>query len=106
MNSHLTREYFVIRTVGNDAIGLLSMLVPNNASPVYNFSLHRPEHKNTIEECMDLNYTSIDFAEFETHLEAFETLKELDVVETWVDSTNTIKNVLLKKPEKADDSTD
>jgi hypothetical protein len=104
MNTYLNREYFVLKTGSGDAIGLATMIVPSISTPTYNFSLHRPERKNTDGEFMDLMFTSIDFAEFETHRDAFETYKEVDVVETWTEASNTITHVLVKKSEDDTDA--
>ncbi len=99
MNNHFRRDYFILKTNSGDAIGLASFIVPKNLTTVYEFSLHRPKHKDTEGEFLDLMHTSIDFAEFETHRDAFETHREVEVVEVWNDSTPSVTSVMVKKPE-------
>jgi len=102
MNSNFRREYFVLRTMGNDPIGLVSLIRPISDSCVYEFSLHRPQDKNTDNEFMDLTFTGMDYPEFETHRDVFETHPELEVVNTYYSSsnmTNTL-HVLVRAVEK------
>ncbi len=100
MNSNLKRDYFILKTNSGDAIGLVTLISPKNATPIYEFSLHRPDHKDTDGEFLDLMYTSIDFAEFETHRDAFQTHSEVEVVEVWNDSTPSTTSVLVQKKQE------
>lgn len=104
MNSYLNREYFVLKTSSDDAIGLLSLILPTVGPSTFNFSLHRVGHDHKNDEFMDLSHKSIDYAEYETHLAAFETLKELEMVQSWSDSTNTILYVMVRQPEESDET--
>ncbi len=104
MNSNFSREYFVLKTESGDAIGLLSIILPSISATSYNFSLHRPERINTDGEFLNLMFTTIDFAEFETHRDGFETFKEVELVRTWTESSNNITYVLVKKPEEKPDA--
>ena len=106
MNNNFKRNYFILRTNSGDAIGLLSLIVPKTSTTMYSFSLHRPDHKDTEGEFLDLMDTTIDFAEFETHRDAFQTHSELEVIEVWNDSTPSTTCVLVQKKleEKSDDN--
>ena len=107
MNSKLNRMYYVLRTNSSDAIGLLSMMVPINESSMFEFSLHRPECKDKPSEFMDLVYTEMDFAEYQTHRDAFETYEELEIVQTWVPTGTSVPiTVLVKKKENSNESTE
>lgn len=104
MNSKLNRMYYVLRTNSSDAIGLLSMLVPINETSMFEFSLHQPEYKDKPNECLDLMFTEMDFAEYQTHRDAFETYDELEIVQTWVPTGTSVPiTVLVKKKENSND---
>jgi len=107
MNSKLERKYFVIRTNSNDAIGLLSLLVPINDASTFEFSLHNPTCKDKPNECLDLMFTDMDFAEYETHRDAFETYDELVVVQIWTPAlTGMPTTVLVKKKDEDNEPND
>ena len=104
MNSKFNMMYYVLRTNSNDAIGLLSLMVPNNETSMFEFSLHNPECRDQPNEFLDLMYTEMDFPEYQTHRDAFETYDELEVVQTWVPTGTAIPiTVLVKKKENSDD---
>ena len=103
MNSRFTREYFVLKTMGGDAIGLLTLIRPMDDACTYEFSLHRPEYRNTDNEFMDLSYTRMDYPEYETHRDVFETHVDLEVVHETFSSTNmtnTLSVLVRKKPDE------
>ena len=84
MNSELTREYYFLRTASSsEAIGVVTMIRPTGDATTLHFSLHRPQDMHKGDEFMDLTYTSADYAEFETHRDAFKTLPEMEIVETY-----------------------
>lgn len=94
-----SRHYFIIKT-GNETLGFLSLAVPEAETGIFNFTLHRPELAHTDDEFMDLTYTTIDKAEWETHINAFETHKPLEVDHRiWTTSASMGIDVLLTKKE-------
>ena len=94
----------MLKTFSGDAIGLLSLVVPVNESSGIDFSLHRPKYKDTPNEFLDLMFTEMDFAEFETHRDAFQTYEELELVQMWVPTGTAVPaTVTVKKKDKADD---
>lgn len=104
MNSRLERKYYVLKTFSGDAIGLLPLMVPMNESSMIDFSLHQLKYIDTPNEFMDLTFTEMDFAEYETHRDAFQTYDELEVVQTWVPTGTAVPiTVLVKKKDKAND---
>jgi len=68
---------------------------------VTEFSLFRPERSGTDQLFVDLVFTAIDFAEFETHRDAFQTHVELDVVKEW--TANGITSVMVQQKEGTDE---
>ncbi len=104
MNNNFKRDYFILKTNSGDAIGLVSLIVPINTSTVYEFSLHRPEHKDTEGEFVDLMSTSVDYPEYETHRDVFETHSEVEVIKTWFTSGNNTSVLVKKQEEKSDDN--
>jgi len=104
MNTKIVRNYYVLRTGSSDAIGLLSLIVPLNETGMFEFSLHQPDCKDKPNEFLDLTYTEMDFAEYQTHRDAFETYDELEVVQTWVPTGTAVPiTVLVKKKEHSND---
>jgi hypothetical protein len=102
MNSKFDRKYFVLRTMGGDAIGLASIIVPSNDIGLFEFSLHHPSNRDKPNEFTDLTYTEMDFAEFETHRDVFETYGEVEIVKEWVPrGVGDSVHVLVKKPDAA-----
>ena len=104
MNTKFERKYFALRTNSNDAIGLVSLMVPISDASMFEFSLHHPACEDGPNEFMDLTFTDMDFAEYETHRDAFETLDELEIVQIWTPTlTGTPVTVLVKQKDKAND---
>lgn len=102
MNSRFQREYFIIRTMSGDPIGLVSLVRPMSDASSYEFALQRPEHRDTDKEFLDLTFTSVDFPEYESHRDVFETHTELEVKEQFyssTDMTNTLY-IILRKPDE------
>lgn len=97
MNTKFERNYWVLKTKSADAIGLLTTINPIGDVATFEFSLHCPQHTGSMDEFMGLNGTSIDFAEFETHRDAFKTLEELEVVGTWLTVSGTTRSTLVRK---------
>lgn len=104
------RQYFLIKTMGaQETIGFLSLCVPSAESGVFNFTLHRPEKAHTEGEFLDLSYTSIEPAEWETHIDALETHKPLEVEKViWTTSSMSGVDVLLRQVNtgRTEDTTD
>jgi hypothetical protein len=104
MNNKLDRKYFVLRTNSSDAIGLLSLVVPSNEMGMFEFSLHQLKYKDQPNEFLDLMYTEMNFPEYETHRDAFETYDELEVVQIWAPTGTAVPiTVTVKQKDKADD---
>jgi hypothetical protein len=104
MNTKIDRNYYVLKTSSGDAIGLLSLMVPSNETSMFEFSLHNPECKDKPNEFMDLMHTDMDFAEYQTHRDAFETYDELEIVQTWIPTGLSVPiTVLVKKKENSND---
>ena len=100
MNSCLNREYFVLKTMNGDAIGLVSLIRPMTDASSYTFALQRPEYKDTLNEFMDLTFTKMDYPEYETHRDVFKTHGEIEVVNTFYsssDMTNTLYVIVRKQ---------
>lgn len=94
----------MLKTNSGDAIGLLSLVIPSNETGMFEFSLQQPEHKDKPNEFLDLTYTEMDLAEYQTHRDAFETFDELEVVQMWSPTGVAIPiTVVVKKKEKSDD---
>ncbi len=93
------RRYYLIKTMGSqEALGFLSLAMPSTESSVVNFSLHRPEKAHTDDEFVDLSFTTIDKAEWETHIDAFKTHEPLDVEHIcWPTAMGTSVEVLLTR---------
>ena len=93
------RRYYLIKTqAAQETIGFLSLVMPSSESSVVNFTLHRPEHAHTELEFVDLAYTVIEKAEWETHIDAFQTHEPLDVEQfCWPQSSGLSVDVLLTR---------
>jgi len=87
--------------MSGDAIGLVSLVEAMVQTTVMEFSLSQPEREGTDHEFIDLEFTAIDIAEFETHRDAFQTHVELDVVGRWPASG--IMSIIVQKKEKPDE---
>lgn len=96
---HWERRYYIIKTMGaGEALGFLSLVMPSSETSGVTFTLHRPEKAHTDDEFMDLTFQSIDRAEWETHIDAFETHKPLEVEHIcWPSSTGITVEVLLTR---------
>ena len=103
MNTHLERQYFIISTTSGETLGLLSLIRPKSDASIYHFSLHRPQDRNRPDEFLDLEYVMIDFPEFETHNEVFETQEELEVVHSFYSSTNMTNELYITLRKKEDE---
>jgi hypothetical protein len=102
VNSRLQRTYYVLKTNGDTAVGLVSLVEHMVQTTVMEFSLSQPEREGTDHEFVDLTFTPLDLAEFETHRDAFQTHVELDVVGKWP-SGNGIMSIIVQKKEKTDE---
>ncbi len=104
MNTKIDRKYFVLRTNSSDAIGLLSLIAPANETGMFEFSLQQPKYKDQPNEFLDLMFTEMDFPEYETHRDAFETYEELEVVQIWAPTGTAVPvTVTVKKKENSND---
>jgi hypothetical protein len=99
--SNWCRRYWILKTaIGGDAIGVVSLLCSSNEAGTFNFSLHRPQHKYSDSEFLDLTSVEIDQPEFETHKDVFETVDEVEIIKEWTNSTGMSMSVLVRKAEK------
>jgi hypothetical protein len=94
--SHWTRKYFLLKTPSGEAIGAVTILVAVVETGPFYFSLHRPAYIHTDAEFLDLNNNEIPHAEFDTHTNVFETVSELNIVQSWR-GTGTASFLVTKK---------
>lgn len=93
------RRYYIIKTMSSqEALGFLSLAFPTSEGSAVSFTLHRPEKAHTDDEFVDLSFTTIDKAEWETHIDAFKTHEPLDVEHVcWPTAIGTSVEVLLTR---------
>ncbi len=96
-------DYYVLKTTSaNDAIALVRRLCPTGDSFTCNFTLWYPEHVGTDREFLPLVATILLFEEYTTHRDAFETLKEVDIVKDVYDNSSLVHEVLVRKKDEPD----
>lgn len=96
-------DYYAIKTTSTgDAIGLVRRLCPTGDSFTCDFTLWYPEYADTDREFLPLIASVLTFEEYTTHRDAFETLKEVDIVKDKYNNSTLLHEVLVRKKNESD----